>query len=298
MAGSNRLPPSVMEQVDSESKHCAEKFGKGTKKYYECFGRKEPTLTAYHPPQNFGGKLREIWENRAFDRTGEQTFHKLLRATMDEFTPAQDVEGSIDKMGDAYQAAKEGHYGAAVAALGAASKQVGEGILKKSPLGRVADKAFHNSKHNVQVKKKKKKKLKCGEGGTYATLKKKLAQVVGLERDHVPSSAALKRRALALNMGRRLSDSQLRKVENIGHTLAIPKGIHMDFSLTYKSLNDEALISKDANNLSKAATRDLRAIKKGLDPECKKQYEKYAKKIRKITNQEYDVMLKKALQGK
>ncbi len=153
-------------------------------------------------------------------------------------------------------------------------------------------------KIGVKNKKKKKESLKCGEGGTYQKLKNKLAEAVGMERDHVPSGGALKQRALELNDGERLTDKQIRDVENIGHTLAIPKGIHATHSLTYKWLNTEEQIKKDAGNLKKAADRDLRAVKKGLSKECRQKYEKYAKKIRQITNEEYDEMLTKALKKK
>ena len=140
-----------------------------------------------------------------------------------------------------------------------------------------------------------KEDLECGEGGTYGKLKNKNAQSVDMERDHVPSGGALKKRALDLNRGKELTSTQKRKIENIAHALAIPKGIHASHSPTFAGRNKEVMRKKDAANLQKAAIRDLRAVKKGLDPDCRKKYEKYAKKIREITNKEYDDMLVKAL---
>lgn len=200
----------------------------------------------------------------------------------------EELESIAEKIDQAKEAYAKGDYSAMSGAVIMAVADAFDPLKKVKMAGKMA-------RGGGKGKKKKKEELKCGEGGTYQKLKNKLAQVVGMERDHVPSGGALKQRAFELNKRKELSDTQLRKIENIGETLAIPAGIHASHSLTYKWLNNEEQIAKDAGNLKKAATRDLRAVKKGLSKECKQEYEKYAKKIRKIDNAEYDRRLLEVL---
>ena len=301
MADKFEVPESPKEQISRIANHCETKALKGSEKFYQCMRSQQPVrqaeMNVWDPDsESLWHKLKTVWKNRAYDRTGAQTIHKGTKVILDEILPVEEVEEGWHKGKEAIAAAKKGDMGGTLMGAGGVIFAGGKAAIPK-PIKK-ASKSIDDGLKVNKNKKKKKENLKCGEGGTYYDLKKKIAQAVGMERDYVPSSAALKKRAFELNGGEKLSDTQLRKIENVGHTLAIPKGIHMDFSLTYKSLNNKDLIAQDASDLRKAAKRDMEAIKKGLDPECKKRYKEYAKKIEKLTNDDYDKMLAKALKGK
>lgn len=132
--------------------------------------------------------------------------------------------------------------------------------------------------------KKTKRKLKCGEFGSYGNLSDG-TDANGHERDHVPSKAALIEFA-ENRRGRRLTDSEKRKLERAGDAIAIPKEAHANVSPTYKSKN-KPLIKTDgasAEALVAAAKRDTEAIHKSIrkysNVACKKAYAKAARSIR------------------
>ena len=150
--------------------------------------------------------------------------------------------------------------------------------------------------------KKKKKKLKCGESGSYGELQKKDAQSVGMERDHVPSAGALRTRALDPSIcgGEGLCKRQERAIARLASACAIPKGIHADYSRTFRGLNTPAQMSKDAGNLKEAARKDTDRILKGLKPpkvskQCRKKYLAWARKVKKRSKSWYDKKIKEAV---
>jgi hypothetical protein len=141
--------------------------------------------------------------------------------------------------------------------------------------------------------KKKKEKMKCGESGTYGKLKQKTGGGK-FDRDHVPSKGALKEKARALNGGEELCAEQKSAVDAIGNAIAIPKGVHQNYSPTYGQSQGQA--ADDAKDLQASARRDTAAVKKGIKGEdCKKKYAAWARKINKISNASYTRMLKKAI---
>jgi hypothetical protein len=136
--------------------------------------------------------------------------------------------------------------------------------------------------------------LNCGEVGTYTELNKKAAKPNDLERDHVPSHAAMVEAAKALPELSGATAKQLKCVENQlrnrALTIAIPRGVHRDHSPTCGSRN-KPLKGKDAKDLSGAAARDLDAIQAQLDKaaqyfpgggwaKCAQEYREAAKKVR------------------
>jgi len=144
-------------------------------------------------------------------------------------------------------------------------------------------------------KKKQKDKMKCGESGAYGDLKKRTGGGE-FDRDHVPSKAALKEFARdKLRGGKALCKKQAKAIDNIGNTIAIPKGVHQNYSPTYGNKNSPSQIKKDASDLQKAARRDTRNVNKGMKNPCKKKYEAWQKKINKMTNTDYKKMLSKAI---
>ncbi len=144
-------------------------------------------------------------------------------------------------------------------------------------------------------KGKKKDKMKCGESGSYGDLKKKTGGGK-FDRDHVPSKGALKRYAQDEVMGgKKLCKLQKAAVDKIGNTIAIPKGVHSGHSPTYGGLNTDKRIGEDAADLQKAAKRDTANVSKGMKDPCKKKYQAWAKKVNKMTNDDYYKMLDKAI---
>jgi hypothetical protein len=135
--------------------------------------------------------------------------------------------------------------------------------------------------------KKGKKKLDCGELGTYGDQKKRTGDNK-YDRDHVPSKAALKERAEQIAKERGdppLSPKQKKAIENLADAVVIPKATHRKSSPTYGSKNKKLSKTdgKNAGTLNDALGRDLDAVLTDLektDPECAKQYRAAAKKLR------------------
>lgn len=138
--------------------------------------------------------------------------------------------------------------------------------------------------------------MKCGEYGKYGKLKQKTGEGK-LDRDHIPSKAALKARAKELNLGEKLSKAQEKAIDNFGNAIAIPKQAHIDASPTYGQTAAEA--ARDAKNLAGAARRDVEAMLKEIDEYdadggCKKAYQKAAKRVLK-DNEWFDKRLQNIL---
>ena len=133
-----------------------------------------------------------------------------------------------------------------------------------------------------------KEDLECGEVGTYAELKKKNAQKVDMERDHVPSKAALAARARRMapyKMNNAKKDCIKRETEKQGLAIAIPRGVHRGHSKTCGSRNKPLIDadSKSAAKMKAAAERDTNAIQKHLDDTkhpCADAYRKAAEKVK------------------
>jgi RHS repeat-associated protein len=109
--------------------------------------------------------------------------------------------------------------------------------------------------------KEAKEKLEQGEVDSYHEQKKKAAQSEGLERDHIPSKAAVQK-AIEERLGRELSDSEVRNLHNNLTTAAIDKETHEE-GRTHGNKNKE-LIDGDSKDLNKAANKDLDAHRDNL----------------------------------
>jgi uncharacterized Zn-binding protein involved in type VI secretion len=142
--------------------------------------------------------------------------------------------------------------------------------------------------------------LECGEVGTYSELQKKDAAGPGMERDHVPSCAALNARAqrIAKDKGKALTDAVKKCLKNKtrarGIAVAIPKSVHAEFSETYKSKNKNKYPEdcKSKAKMDNAKDRDTEAVKDGVPPECA---EAYKNAIKVIKEHPTEGMLKKVV---
>lgn len=108
----------------------------------------------------------------------------------------------------------------------------------------------------------KKGALKMGEVASYRDQKKKGAAIAKVDRDHIPSKAAVKR-ALEKQLGRKLSKSEAAKVDNNLTTAAIRTTTHRA-GRTYGNKNTKNQINADSGNLRSAATSDLAAHQSNL----------------------------------
>lgn len=161
---------------------------------------------------------------------------------------------------------------------------------------RAAGKAPGKAKKNTTVKGRK--KLKCGEQGSYADLKTKTGGGK-FHRDHIPSKEALKQRARKLRKNVRLTAAQERAIEEWGNSIAVPRQAHIDISPTYGTKNIK-LAPLDAADLAGAAQRDVDAMLKEIDKYdadggCKKAYKKAARRILEMSNENFDEALRKIL---
>lgn len=146
--------------------------------------------------------------------------------------------------------------------------------------------------------------LKCAEVGEYGDQKERTGKGK-YHRDHVPSKAALKRRAEQLNMGEKLSSAQASAIDNGALAIVVPAQAHIDVSPTYGGRNKN-LIEVDAggpppgpSKLQEGAKRDVKAMNEALDEhadaDCVKAYKAAAKKVTSVTNEEYDAFLQNIL---
>jgi hypothetical protein len=181
--------------------------------------------------------------------------------------------------------------------VGAGANPPGDGNVKAGPAkpNKGGKQKPGPARKGKKARKKKKKEMKCGENGKYGDLKKKTGKGQ-FDRDHVPSKAALKEFARKeVRQGGKLCKRQLKAIENVGQSIAIPKGVHSQYSPTYGGKNTDARIKEDAGDLQKAAKRDTKDVSAGMKNPCKKKYDKWAKKVAKMTKSDYKKMIEKAI---
>jgi len=131
--------------------------------------------------------------------------------------------------------------------------------------------------------------LDCGEMGTYGDQKKRTGKGK-YHRDHIPSKAALKKRAEELNGGP-ITAAQAKAIDNAGLSIVIPAAAHRQVSPTYGGRN-KPLMGTDKDDLQSAAKRDTKAMREEIDnhadADCAQAYKDSADKIDERTNAEYD----------
>lgn len=173
-------------------------------------------------------------------------------------------------------------------------------VERRRNQGKASNNQKASGKKQKDSKSQPKKNLKCGDNGTYKDLKKTTGENK-YDRDHIPSKASLKKRAVQLNRDRKLTSKQATAIEDAGLAISIPKKAHKEVSPTYgRKNNTSTRITEDAGDLAKAAQRDIDAMEKEIDkyePGCKKFYQKAARKILAMTNADYDKLLKEILKN-
>ena len=85
----------------------------------------------------------------------------------------------------------------------------------------------------------------------------------GMTPDHIPSFAALKKN-LERKLGKELNDIEAASLRNQGTSLLYETSLHQQFSRTYGGRNSASQIAEDAQDLFKAAQKDMDAIRNPL----------------------------------
>ena len=225
----------------------------------------------------------------------------IYLAEGDTVNAAISAAAMVPGAGMAATGAKIGKKAAGAVAEGAAKKaereaaeELAEKAQKEAAKKTEKELAERKAKSNDGGKDKKtKKKMKCGEHGKYGDLKKKTGGGK-FDRDHIPSKAALKKRAVDLQSGKKLSVAQERAIDNAGEAIAIPRQAHIDVSPTYGQSSVDA--AKDAADLAGSAKRDIEAMLEKIDEYdedggCQAAYKKAATAILNKTNADFDQML-------
>jgi hypothetical protein len=122
--------------------------------------------------------------------------------------------------------------------------------------------------------------LKCGDTGTYRELKKRKTNKQ--ERDHIPATSSMLA-AAEKKITPAMTTDQIacfkRWVKMDALTVAIPKGIHVEFSRTCKGRGGQQRIDDDADDLKDAAEKDFADVQPQLSDDCQKKYEAAKKAI-------------------
>ena len=147
--------------------------------------------------------------------------------------------------------------------------------------------------------------VECGDSGPYSTV----PSSSDLERDHVPSGGALRKRTEMLLLGapltarqeQALSDASpafrrlLARVNREGLTIAIPNDIHAQTE-TFRGRNRHRRQVDDANDLAAAARSNIAVVQAALvGHECAEAYAAAAEEILSLTQADYDARLNNAI---
>ena len=187
-------------------------------------------------------------------------------------------------------------------ALDAARKKLDD-LLKKDKPDAPATKpkeepATATDKDGKKVKVKP--KPKCGQSGPYKD--RNDHDNTGVNWDHVPSKAALLEAAKKAKGGP-LTAKEITAISENAPTIAIPEKLHREQSETFggrqnQTIDDEKRIKRDAGDLSRAAKENTDKLESKIDdydPGCKGAYKKAAKKITKMTNDDWKKWLKQTM---
>lgn len=114
----------------------------------------------------------------------------------------------------------------------------------------------------ILKKPKKKGRVTQWEVGRYGDLKSRPGRD-GMDMDHIPSKAALLKRAEEMK-GSPLTPDEIKKISNSGTAIAVPRDVHHSTSRTYGARNTPDQVATDAADLSAAAKRDFDAYREKL----------------------------------
>lgn len=145
----------------------------------------------------------------------------------------------------------------------AAKKGTKKGGSAASKMGKAADGGAGAAKKGAAKRSANKPGVKKGDVGSYKDLNKKAKPYDGLQHDHIPSAASLKK-AAEEKMGRPLTKAEKDALHQRAQTIAVPDDWHKNWSRTYGHKNTAAQIAKDAADLPAAVRRDIGSYTEAL----------------------------------
>lgn len=156
--------------------------------------------------------------------------------------------------------------------IGRAIKDAGDAVIKAATDSRRLKGLADNLVTHVDDVKAKVHKADRNEGnpgpvkefevGPYRGLQRRETTGDGMQHDHIPSSAAI-RRARENELGRRLDPDERRALHNDATAVELSDLLH-SLSRTFKGRNTQDQIDLDASDLRAAMERDLRTLRTNL----------------------------------
>lgn len=146
--------------------------------------------------------------------------------------------------------------------INAAAGVIGVGVGKGVSKGKDGDLDVSQAGFDISLGGKK-DSVQALDVGSYNELKSKAVVGDGLEHDHIPSFAALKK-AKENELGRDLTPSEIKTLYNEATTIEVTKDVHKA-GRTYAGKNTSEQIAKDAQNLCEAQKCDLDVLRRNLE---------------------------------
>lgn len=167
---------------------------------------------------------------------------------------------------------------------------------KSVPKGTESTKPPGSATEPPATKPAQKGPLSEGELGRYGDQKKQKPEAgTQLDRDHIPSQGALKKRAEELK-GRPLTPEEEAEIRKGGNSVAIDPETHKK-GRTYGGKNTEKQRRADGADLSKAAENDIKKYKSLMTDSQYEVYRNAFDKILEYTNEWYDKWLRSIVNG-
>jgi hypothetical protein len=226
----------------------------------------------------------------------------IYLAEGDTVNAAISAAAMIPGAGMAATGAKLGKKAAGAVAEGVAKKGAREGAeelaekaAKEKAEKEAAEKAA-KEKAEKGGKDKGKGKPPCGKSGPYKDRKDHDNSEVNW--DHIPSKKALLERAEKLK-GDVLTSAERTAIVEGAPSIAIPTKLHQKHSRTYGGRNKKAA-AEDSGSLVDAIRKDTDEILDNIDkydPGCKGKYKDWADKMKKMTEDDLNKMIKKLMKS-
>ncbi|EDM1758516.1 hypothetical protein AH553_26020, partial [Salmonella enterica subsp. diarizonae] len=236
-------------QAQSEGKTLEQKAGE----YVEAENER-------YKKENCGGMSAEACSVKMYTERRE-----ALKDTVSTGVDFMPVAGDIKSFVEADSAL--GYLAAVVGLMGPLGDTAGKAIKNAEKALNAGD--FETASKLINKASDEIQRVKALDVGSYKDLKKGSVVGDGLEHDHIPSFAALKK-SKETELGRPLTDAETKKLYQNATAVEVPKDVHQA-GPTYGGKNTASQVQQDAMDLCGAVCRDTDAlrnnmIERGYDP--------------------------------